>query len=315
MTDLKTGILLWSQAATWPELLDAAKRVDRLGYEHLWTWDHVHAIMGDPLQPIFEGYTTLAALAAVTSRTRLGLLVGANTFRNPGLVVKSVTTIDHISAGRAILGIGGAWFEYEHDAHGIAFGAGFGERLTWLDESALAMRALLDGGTVTSEVGGHYAFSALEHHPAPIQAKLPIMIGGGGEKKTLRTVAKVADYWNVAGAPDVLARKNSILAEHCEAVGRDPSTIIRTSNSWIVIRDSKVEAERVWAEAMARNRSDLMDDNRYRMFFGPPAYVAGKLLEHVAAGFDSTIVELPAPFDSETIERLMGEVKPLVDRG
>ncbi|MES2209713.1 MAG: LLM class flavin-dependent oxidoreductase [Chloroflexota bacterium] len=315
MTDFRFGALLWSQAATWPEMVDAARRIDRLGYDHLWTWDHVHAIMGDPLQPIFEGYTALAGLAMATERTKLGLLVGANTFRNPGIVAKSVTTVDHISNGRAILGIGGAWFEYEHTAHGIEFGSGFGERLAWLDESALAMRALLDGGVVTSAPGAHYAFDALEHHPRPLQARLPIMIGGGGEKKTLRTVAKVADYWNVAGAPEVLARKNAILAEHCEAVGRDPSTIVRTSNSWVVIRDSAAEAERVWAGAMARNRSDLMDDNRYRMFFGPPEQVAEQLLAHVAAGFTSTIVELPAPYDTETIERLMGEVKPLVDRG
>lgn len=315
MTDFRFGILLWSQAATWPEMLDAGRRVDRLGYDHLWTWDHLHAIMGDPLQPIYDGYAILAAWAATTEHTKLGLLVGANTFRNPGVVAKSVTTIDHVSGGRAILGIGGAWFEYEHAAHGITFGASAGERLTWMDESVEAMRTLLDGGAVTSPPGGHYAFAGLEHHPVPLQAHLPIMIGGGGEKKTLRTVAKLADYWNVNADPAGLARKNAILAEHCAAVGRDPGTIIRTSNSWIVIRDTKAEAERVWAESMARNRSDLMDANRHRMFFGPPAHVAEKLLEHVAAGFDSTIVELPTPFDVETMERLIGDVKPLVDRG
>ncbi|MBI3746966.1 MAG: LLM class flavin-dependent oxidoreductase [Chloroflexi bacterium] len=315
MTDFRFGILLYSQAATWPELLAAARRVDRLDYDHLWTWDHLHAIVGDPLQPIYDGYAVLAAWAAATERTKLGLLVGANTFRNPGVVAKSVTTIDHVSGGRAILGIGGAWFEYEHTAHGIEFGSGFGERLAWLDESAMAIRTLLDGGVVTSAPGGHYAFEALEHHPRPLQAHLPIMIGGGGEKKTLRTVAKVADYWNVNAGPADLLRKNEILAEHCAAVGRDPAEISRTTNTWIIVRDTKAEAERVWAAAMARNRSDLKDDDRHRMFFGPPAYVAEKLLEHVTAGFDSTIAELPAPFDEETIERLVGEVKPLVDRG
>lgn len=315
MTDFRFGALLWSQATTWPEMLDAARRIDRAGYDHLWTWDHVHAILGEPLQPIFEGYTALAGLAMATERTRVGLLVGANTFRNPGLVAKSVTTIDHISNGRAILGIGGAWFAYEHTAHGIEFGASIGERLTWLDESASAMRTLLDGGAVTSAPGGHYQFADLEQHPRPLQARLPIMIGGGGEKKTLRTVARVADLWNVNAAPADLARKNAILAEHCAAVGRDPSTIVRSSNTWILVRDSVAEAERVWAESMAHNRSGLLENNRHRMFFGPPAYVAEKLLEHVAAGFESTIIELPAPYDAETIERLIGEVKPLVDRG
>ena len=135
MTDLKPGILLWSQGATWPEMLDAAKRVDRLGYTHLWTWDHLYAIFGDPYQPIFEGWSLLAAWARETTQTRLGLLVGANTFRNPGLVAKTATTLDHVSDGRAILGIGGAWFDLEHQAHGIDFGSGFGQRLDWLDES------------------------------------------------------------------------------------------------------------------------------------------------------------------------------------
>jgi len=315
MTDFRFGILLYSQAATWPELLAAARRVDELDYDHLWTWDHLHAIVGDPLQPIYDGYTIIAAWAALTERTKVGLLVGANTFRNPGVVTKMVTTIDHISSGRAILGLGGAWFEYEHVAHGLEFGASPGERLTWLDESAGAIRTLLDGGLVTSPPGGRYAFRDLEQQPLPIQAHLPIMIGGGGEKKTLRTVAKVADYWNVNAAPDAMARKNAILAEHCAAVGRDPATISRSSNTWIVVRDSIAEAERVWANQMARNHSDLKDEDRYRMFFGPPEYVAEKLLEHVAAGFESTIVELPAPFDFETLERLAGEVKPLVDRG
>lgn len=315
MTDFRFGILLWSQVGTWPEMLDAARRVDRLGYDHLWTWDHLHAIMGDPLQPIFEGYVALGAWATATERTKLGLLVGANTFRNPGVVTKAVTTLDHASGGRAILGIGGAWFGYEHAAHGIEFGTGFGQRLDWLDEATTAMRTLLDGGAVTSPPGGRYAFQALEQHPLPVQAHLPIMIGGGGEKKTLRTVAKFADYWNVSGPPDLLARKRAILAEHCAAVGRDPSTISRSTTSWIVVRDTKAEAERVWAEAMAHNAGGPTGDNSHRIFLGPPAYVAERLLANVAVGFDSTIVELPAPYDAETIERLTGEVKPLVDRG
>ena len=124
MSDVKLGILLWSQAATWAEMLDAAKRVDRLGYAHLWTWDHLYAIFGDPYQPIFEGWSLLNAWARETEQTRLGLLVGANTFRNPGLVAKTATTLDHVSDGRAILGIGGAWMEPEHTAHGIDFGSG-----------------------------------------------------------------------------------------------------------------------------------------------------------------------------------------------
>jgi len=315
MTDFRFGIMLASQAATWPGMLEAAKLVDHLGYDHLWTWDHLHAIVGEPLQPIFEGYTVLGAWATTTEHVGLGLLVGANTFRNPGVVAKAVATLDHASGGRAIAGLGAAWFDYEHEAHGLEFGASVGERLDWLDEATAAVRTLLDGGRVTSAPGGHYAFRELEQHPRPIQAHVPIMIGGGGEKKTLRTVARYADYWNVSAVPDSLARKNAILDEHCAAVGRDPAAIVRTSSCWIVIRDSRADAERVWADQMAHNRADLGEDDAYRHFFGPPALVAEKLLEHVAAGFETSIVEMAAPYDTETIERLIGEVKPLVDRG
>src|SRR5919205_2659580 len=144
MSDVRLGILLWSQATDWKSFEENARKADELGYEHVWTWDHLYAIFGDPYQPIFEGWTTLAAWAKVTERARLGLLVGANTFRNPGLVAKIAATLDHVSDGRAILGIGGAWFALEHEAHGIEFGSGFGQRLDWLDESVAAMRTLLD---------------------------------------------------------------------------------------------------------------------------------------------------------------------------
>src|SRR6187397_1868843 len=134
MSDVKLGILLWSQTGTWHEMLEAARLVDRLGYAHLWTWDHLYAIFGDPYQPIFEGWSLLNAWARETTQTRLGLLVGANTLRNPGLVAKTAATLDHVSDGRAILGIGGAWFDLEHEAHGIDCGSGFGQRLDCLDE-------------------------------------------------------------------------------------------------------------------------------------------------------------------------------------
>ncbi|MFI5261288.1 MAG: LLM class flavin-dependent oxidoreductase, partial [Candidatus Limnocylindrales bacterium] len=201
MTNLRLGILPWTQSVTWPELLDVATRVERLGYDHVWAWDHLYAIFGDPYQPIFEGWQTLAAWAMVTQRLRLGLMVGANTFRNPALVAKTATTLDHLSGGRAILGLGGAWFEPEHEAHGIPFGRGFGERLDWMDEAVAACRILFDGGTVTSAPGAHYAFQDLRHAPVPVQARLPIMIGGTGRKKTLRTIARYGDMWNAQGTP------------------------------------------------------------------------------------------------------------------
>jgi alkanesulfonate monooxygenase SsuD/methylene tetrahydromethanopterin reductase-like flavin-dependent oxidoreductase (luciferase family) len=315
VTDLKTGILLWSQGASWPEMLDAAKRVDRLGYDHLWTWDHLYAIFGDPYQPIVEGWTALAGWAMATDRTRLGLLVGANTFRNPGLTAKIATTLDHISDGRAILGIGGAWFELEHRAHGIDFGSGFGQRLDWMDEAVAAMRTVLDGGSVTSPPGGRYAFDDLRQQPVPIQPRLPIMIGGSGEKKTLRSVARYADMWNAMGPLDVMTHKVDVLKRHCDDVGRNIDEIEFTLGVKFTIRDSQAEAERVWKAAMEHNRtpmSDVEDDDTF--WNGTPEQLADKLRPYVDLGFRTVISEQPAPYDVETLERFVGEVKPLIDR-
>jgi len=316
MPDTRYGILPFSQATTWPELLDVARRVDQLGYDHLWAWDHLYAIFGDPYQDFFEGYSLLAAWARETKRVRLGLLVGANTFRNPGIVAKTITTIDHISDGRAIAGIGGAWMEPEHTAHGIEFGSGFGQRLDWMDEAASAIRRLLDGETVTSEPGGRYAFNELRHLPPPVQKRLPIMIGGSGEKKTLRSVARYADMWNAMGPVDFLRHKIDVLKQHCSDVGRDPGEITFTLGIKATIRDSVAEADRVWRSHMEHNRTPMADvEDDVTFWNGTPEQLAERLAPYVEMGFETVISEHPAPYDVESIERLIGQVKPLVDRG
>ena len=315
MTDLKLGILLWSQAATWDEHLEGARLVESLGYEHLWTWDHLNAIVGDTHQPIFEGWSLLSAWAMATEQARLGLLVGANTFRNPGLVAKTAATLDHISRGRAILGVGGAWFEMEHQAHGIDFGTGFGQRLDWLDESVAAMRGVLDGRSVTSPPGGHYAFKDLRHYPLPVQEHLPIMIGGSGEKKTLRTVARYADMWNAGGPVEVVAHKVDVLRRHCDEVGRDIGEIEFTLGIKATIRDSEKEAVKVWKAALEHNRTPLSrvetDDTWWT---GTPEQLSERLAPYIELGFRTIISEQPAPYDTETLERLIGQVKPLAIR-
>ena len=316
MADVRLGVLLWSQGTGWPSFERAAVRVDELGYDSLWTWDHLYAIFGDPYQPIFEGYATLAAWAKVTSRVTLGLLVGANTFRNPGLVAKHVTTIDHLSDGRAVLGIGGAWFELEHQAHGIEFGASPGERLTWLDEAVGAMRSLLDGEIVTSAPGGRYRFDELRQEPYPLQAHLPILIGGSGERKTLRTVAKYADQWNAMGSVEKLKHKDEVLIAHCEAVGRDPAEIERTAGCKPIIRDTEAEARRVWESQMEHNRtpmSSVEDDDTF--WVGTSEMVAERMMERRRIGFSNFLAEMAAPYDDETLERWIGEVKPMVEAG
>jgi alkanesulfonate monooxygenase SsuD/methylene tetrahydromethanopterin reductase-like flavin-dependent oxidoreductase (luciferase family) len=240
--------------------------------------------------------------------------VGANTFRNPGLVAKLLTTIDHVSDGRAICGIGGAWFELEHTAHGIDFGSGFGQRLNWMDESVEALRALFDGQAVSSKPGAHYAFDDLRLEPPPLQPHLPILIGGSGEKKTLRTVAKYADQWNAMGSIEKLRHKDSVLRSHCDAVGRDESLIERTVGCKPIIRDSEAEARRVWETTMELNRTpmaDVEDDDTF--WVGTPEQLAEKMIACREIGFATFLAEMAAPYDVETLERWIGEVKPMVD--
>ncbi|MGH2476943.1 MAG: LLM class flavin-dependent oxidoreductase [Candidatus Limnocylindrales bacterium] len=308
------GVALWSQASDWPSYLAAARRADALGFDHVWTWDHLLAIFGDPHQPIFEGYAALAALAQATEQTRLGLFVGANTFRNPALVAKTMTTIDHISDGRAILGIGGAWFELEHRAFGFDFGTGFGQRLDWLAEAVPAIRTLLDGGEVTSE-GGRYAFDHLRLAPLPVQPHLPIMVGGGGERKTLRIVAGFADIWNVFGKPETVAHKDEVLRAHCADLGRDPSRIERSVGCKVIIRATDQAARERYEEIIRHNRippERLADDVTW--WVGTPEQIAQTMLDYRAIGFHTFLCETPAPYDAETMESLIGVVKPMVDR-
>jgi alkanesulfonate monooxygenase SsuD/methylene tetrahydromethanopterin reductase-like flavin-dependent oxidoreductase (luciferase family) len=312
--DVKLGILLWSQGSDWAGFERAAVRVDELGYDSLWTWDHLYAIFGDPYQPIFEGWTTLAAWAKVTRRVRLGLLVGANTFRNPGLVAKQAATLDHLSDGRAILGIGGAWFELEHAAHGIEFGRGFGQRLDWLEEAVAGMRAVLDGESVTSAPGARYAFDDLRHQPLPLQPRLPIMIGGSGERKTLRTVARHGDMWNAMGSIEKLRHKDEVLRRHCDEVGRDEAEIERTVGCKPLIRATRDAALRAWEQQMAANRTPMdrvRDDDTF--WIGTADEIAARMIACRNIGFSTFLAELPAPYDAETLERWIGEVKPMVE--
>ena len=307
------GVLLWSQAASWDEFEAAARRVDELGYDHLWAWDHLYAIFGEPEQAIFEGYTTLAAWAKVTSRTRLGLLVGANTFRNPALVAKTMTTIDHLSGGRAIAGMGGAWFDLEHTAAGIEFGSGFGQRLDWLEESVDALQRLFAGERVTSPAEGRYDLDDFVLLPPPVQARLPILIGGSGERKTLRTVAAHADMWNAMGDVEFLRHKVDVLHRHCDELGRDPAEIEFTVGCKPIIRDTLEAAMAVWEAQMVRNRTpmaEVQDDDTF--WVGPPELVAERMAERKAIGFHTFLAEMAAPYDEETLERWIGEVRPMV---
>jgi alkanesulfonate monooxygenase SsuD/methylene tetrahydromethanopterin reductase-like flavin-dependent oxidoreductase (luciferase family) len=305
--DLRLGALCWNQYADWPSLLAAGRRVDELGYDTLWTWDHLYPIVGSSRGPIHEGWLTLAAWAQATERVRIGLMVGANTFREPTLTAKMATTLDHISGGRAILGIGGAWFEEEHVAYGLEFGDGFPERLRWLGEALPIMRGMLRGERPTAS-GPRYRARAVRNEPPPIQERLPIVIGGGGEQVTLKLVAKYGDANNVGGGLEKVRRKEEVLVRHCETVGRDPSEIERTTGlGVVVIRDSREEARRVAKAIFEHNgRAKPWEDQP----IGTPEDVAAFIAPYLEIGYRHVVAGFPSPYDDESMTRLATEVRP-----
>ena len=298
---VRFGAQLWSQATDWPGLRDAALAAEAAGWDSVWTWDHLQAIFGPWEQPILEGWTTLAALAPITQRVRLGLMVGANTFRNPGHTAKLATTLDHLSGGRAVLGIGAAWVEREHEAFGIDFGSGFGERLDRLDESVMLMRRLLDGERFSHE-GRFYAMHDALLTPRPIQAHLPILVGGSGPRKTLRTVARRADAWNTAGTVEEVRVRLDILAEHCADVGRDIATIEKTVSFPAVLRDDPGAATRAYQAQLDAN--GITERGNSPVLLGSPRAVADAIEPYREMGFATVIVRMPAPYDRETIDRM-----------
>jgi alkanesulfonate monooxygenase SsuD/methylene tetrahydromethanopterin reductase-like flavin-dependent oxidoreductase (luciferase family) len=305
---MRFGLQLWSQQTDWQGFRDAARSAEEAGWDSIWTWDHLLAIFGPWEQPVFEGWMVLAGLAPVTTRVRLGLMVGANTFRNPGHTAKLATTLDHLSGGRAVLGIGGAWFEREHDAYGIPFGASPGWRLDRLDEAVMLMRRLLDGERFSHE-GPAYTFHDALVEPRPVQRHLPILVGGSGRRKTLRTVAMRADAWNTSGTVEEVRDVLATLEEHASDVGRDLGTMEMTISFPIVIRPTAAAAAARYGELLQANGTPDMGNGP--VLLGPPAVVADAIRPYRDLGFSTVIVRMPAPYDRETIER-MTEVQALL---
>jgi probable F420-dependent oxidoreductase len=297
------GACFWAHGATWPELRDAAIAAEAAGFDSLWTDDHLLNDAGDERIPVFEGWTTLAAWAAITSRARLGLLVGAAPFRNPGLLARTAVTLDHISGGRLVLGLGAGWFEPEYRRFGIRLGDGQ-TRADRLDELVTIVRRLLDGEVVTHH-GDHFDLDEAYVEPRPIQARLPILIGGSGPRRTLRTVARIADAWNMPdGSVERFIERDTILRQHAAELGRDPSTISRSILVYGAIRDDVADARSALLRSTARFTGTLVDPP----LLGDPATVAALIRPYVDAGVDEIMFGFYAPFDLETVRRL-GELR------
>jgi alkanesulfonate monooxygenase SsuD/methylene tetrahydromethanopterin reductase-like flavin-dependent oxidoreductase (luciferase family) len=310
MSEVRLGLSVYPQETSWTDLEGTITRADALGYSSLWCWDHLLGIGADASQGVFEAWSTVAAWAAVTERATVGLLVSANTFRNPGLVAKAAVTIDHISGGRFVLGLGAAYRELEHRTFGFEFGSGFGERLAWLDESVTTIRALLAGKTVTSPPGGRYEIAGARLAPSPVRGpgRIPILIPGAGERKTLPILARHGDAWHVRGTPEELAHKLELLAGLCERAGRSVDEIDLITGNPVVIRDDPAEAEAVFDSILASNgqkRTGSVTERAAGQFIGgPPELLAETWRPYVELGFRHLVVDLHSPYDRETLERL-----------
>ncbi len=261
---------------SWPEIRRSAVLAESLGYDGLWFADHFLPPAGEATDPCHEVWTILAALGDATSSVRLGPLVCGNTYRNPGVLAKQAVTADHISGGRIVLGIGSGWMESEHRAYGIEFGT-FTDRFEKLEEALQILISLRDQ-ELTDFEGERYRFTEAPLGPKPV-GRLPILIGGGGERKTLRMVAQYADEWNVWADPEVMADKIGVLDRHCDDLGRDPGEIERSAVALLFLVDDEAKAEALRSRDIGRPA-----------LIGTPDQLQEQLGAFAEAGVDEFIV-------------------------
>ncbi len=286
-----------------------AKAAEASGYDRVMVMDHFYQLpgLGAPGEPMFECYSMLSALAQHTQKVRLSALVTGNTYRNPTLLAKTLTTLDHVSHGRATLGIGAGWFEAEHVALGFDFGS-FGDRFEKLEEALKIIGPMLRGERPTLH-GKHYTAIDAINSPAPV-SKIPIMIGGQGEKKTLRMVAQYADESNLTGDVSAIPRKLEVLAEHCERLGRERSEIAVTKLMMIVVAPTLEEAEAdlaAIAEIKGWNET-VVGMVRKALIFGDADSVGERIAEAVGMGLDGITVDLPINGHNTERVELLGEI-------
>jgi alkanesulfonate monooxygenase SsuD/methylene tetrahydromethanopterin reductase-like flavin-dependent oxidoreductase (luciferase family) len=311
------GFQVWSQFTSWDELMAAGRAIDERGFESLFSNDHFLPPVGPAVKsggrvdgPVLEGWMVLGGWAAVTKQVRLGCLVSGAGYRNPGLLVKMATALDHASGGRAVLGLGAGWYEAEHRAFGFDYPS-LGERISRFDEQARAIRRLLDGETVT--VAGPWVSMHDARNDPPPRGPLPLLIGGSGERRTLRIVAATADIWNGEGDPGAVRRKNAILDGYCEEIDRDPSAIRRTVGAPpALIRSTSGDAREALADILrvngmtAAEASDAASDSP---FVGTVDDVVRSVEAYRDAGAAAMIFDWPAPFDPATLDALAGQVR------
>jgi F420-dependent oxidoreductase-like protein len=290
-----------SDAELFGRVAEIAETAEDSGFDSVWVMDHFYQIpfMGQPTEPMLECYTTLGGIAARTSQVRLGALVTGVTYRNPALLAKIVTTLDIVSSGRAILGIGAAWNEDEHRGYGFDFPP-VPERFERLEEALQICRAMFREEAPSFQ-GKHYRIEEALNFPRPINpGGPPILIGGSGERKTLRLVAQYADACNLFGDAATVKHKLDVLRQHCEKVGRDPSEITKTRLGGLIVAPTHEEAERRGTELKAARG---LSDEWYRMsqIVGDPDEVSEKVQELLDSGLDGVIFNMWRVQDLEPV--------------
>jgi F420-dependent oxidoreductase-like protein len=260
-----------------PTVIAQAQEAEAAGFDSVFVMDHLYQLpgLGTPDQPMLEAYTALGGLATATERVQLGTLVTGNTYRNPTLLAKAITTLDVMSQGRAILGIGTGWYELEHDSLGFDFGT-FTDRFNRLDEALQIILPMLEGKRPTFS-GKYYRANEAMAEPR-FRGHIPLMIGGSGEKKTIPLAARHFDHLNIIAGFDELPRKLQVIKESCETIGRDPATL-ETSMLVVALIDENVTADMI------------PDDFKQQAVFGSPEQVAEQVKTKVLdAGVDGVIL-------------------------
>ena len=290
------------------------QRIDEGGVDWISVWDHLYeAPPAGGTMPHFETLTTLGALAADTKRARIGCLVMYPGYRNPALLARAATTLDHLTGGRFVLGLGAGWHIEEALAHGYDFPA-LGDRLDMLEESIQLIRGMLTQER-TSFSGRHFRTDNVSCFPAPIQGRLPIWIGGTGEKRTLRIAARYADGWNAAYiGPEEYARLIGVLEGWCEREERAPETIERSVNLIFNLSADAAAAARVDQELRERWGEEAVPRLRAGSLLGTPDQAIKRVEEYLQAGAQNVNVALRAPWDAEALEAYVGEVIPALQR-
>jgi F420-dependent oxidoreductase-like protein len=304
--DVRFGVHAGLQNTSIAELRQLWQRIEELGpgargFDWISVWDHFYAADNSGNPHCLEAITTHTALAAATRRVKCGSLVYSAGYRHPAVLANAMATLDQVAGGRTVLGLGGGWLRQEYDAYGLHYGNA-GERLRMLDEYVQCVRGLLTQDRTDFE-GEFFTLRDAACEPKPVQPRLPIWVGGGGEKVTLRICAQHADGWNVPFiAPDAWAHKAKVLDEHCAAIGRDPSEITKSVNVGMAFTDDELKAQ----------FGPMAEYVKPGVLSGSVSEMVDKVAAYVDAGASWVILAMRAPFDRAALDRFAAEVIPAV---